>query len=189
MVERRLPHLCRDRRFRRGSGLNQFVQLFVGQPLFVAVAGIAETLRQFPPMHPVGSFPPGMRGLDDIHVIQLHSVARFILPRATPRAVFSPGRMPMYSTAHPGATASARSTSRILGILGTKISPPCICSIASITKRTPCSRVSQKRVMRGSVMVILPRLRCSMNTGMTLPRLPTTFPYLAQLNRVSCAPA
>ena len=68
----------------------------------------------------------------------------------------------MDSTSHPGAMVSAMSVSFMLGILGTKISPPCICSMQLTTKRTPCSSVSQKRVMRGSVMVILPRLRCSM---------------------------
>ena len=40
----------------------------------------------------------------------------------------------MVSISHPGAIVSARSTSRMLGIFGTKISPPCICSMLLTTK-------------------------------------------------------
>ena len=80
-----------------------------------------------------------------------------------------PGRIPMYSTAHPGATVSARSKSRMLGILGTKISPPCICSRQRMTNFTPSSSVSQNRVMRGSVIVIFPRRFCSRNTPESRP--------------------
>src|SRR5882724_11492405 len=102
---------------------------------------------------------------------------------------FSPGRIPITSTSQPGATVSARLTSFMLGIFGTKISPPCITSILFTTKRTPCSRVIQNLVIRASVIVIFPFFLCSTNTGITLPRLPTTFPYLAQLNRVAFDPA
>src|SRR5207249_2618147 len=66
---------------------------------------------------------------------------------------FSPGRMPTYSTLHSGAIASAISTSFMLGIFGTKISPPCIPSMQRTTNSTPCSSVSQNRVIRGSVTV------------------------------------
>ena len=89
---------------------------------------------------------------------------------------FSPGRMPMTSISASGAMALARSITRILGILGTNTSPPSICSMARMTKRTPCSNESQKRVMRGSVMVRRPCSRWRKNTGTTLPRLPTTLP-------------
>src|SRR5713101_5181303 len=68
-----------------------------------------------------------------------------------------------------GAIDSTRSARRKLGIFGTKISPPRICSIQRMTKLTPSSRVTQKRVIRRSVIVILPRLRCSRNMGITLP--------------------
>ena len=44
------------------------------------------------------------------------------------------------------------------------------------TNCTAWSSVSQKRVIRGSVMVILPVVRCSGRAGITLPRLPTTLP-------------
>src|SRR5206468_310555 len=64
----------------------------------------------------------------------------------------------------------------MLGIFGTKTSPPCICSMQRITNRTPCSSVIQKRVMRSSVTVSVPAFLCSRNKGMTLPRLPTTLP-------------
>ena len=40
----------------------------------------------------------------------------------------------------------------MLGILGTKISPPRIRAIAEATKATPSSSVIQNRVMRGSVI-------------------------------------
>ena len=82
----------------------------------------------------------------------------------------------MISISFSGATARARSITVMLGILGTNTSPPCICSRQRITKRTPWSRVSQKRVMRSSVTVTRPFWRCLRNTGTTLPRLPTTLP-------------
>ncbi|OPZ74914.1 MAG: hypothetical protein BWY80_00376 [Firmicutes bacterium ADurb.Bin456] len=75
-----------------------------------------------------------------------------------------------------GAMAFARSVIFILGILGTKTSPPCICSMALITKRTPCSNDIQKRVILSSVMVNIPLGRCLMNNGTTEPREPTTLP-------------
>ena len=73
---------------------------------------------------------------------------------------FSPGRIPMVDTSQPDAIDSAKSIRRMLGIFGTNISPPCIWSNAFITRRTPCSRVIQKRVIRSSVTVILPSSRC-----------------------------
>ena len=82
----------------------------------------------------------------------------------------------MTSISQPGATACERSTRLIDGILGTKISPPCISSMERSTKRTPCSRVSQKRVICGSVMVRRPFSRWARKIGITLPRLATTLP-------------
>ena len=46
----------------------------------------------------------------------------------------------------------------------------------SRTKSTACSSVIQKRVIRTSVIVRTPVGACALNSGMTLPRLPTTFP-------------
>ena len=60
---------------------------------------------------------------------------------------------------HPGATPSAMSMTRMLGILGTKISPPCISGRQLSTNSTASSSVIQKRVMRSSVIVITPVAR------------------------------
>ena len=65
---------------------------------------------------------------------------------------------------------------RMLGILGTKISPPRIRSMHRIAKATPSSSRIQKRVMSGSVTVTVPVRFCSAKSGMTLPRLPMTLP-------------
>jgi hypothetical protein len=89
---------------------------------------------------------------------------------------FSPGRMPVTSIWQPGAMASARSRMVMLGIFGTKTSPPCMCSRQCMTNRTPWSSVIQNRVIRLSVIVTVPVLRWSAKTGMTLPREPTTLP-------------
>ncbi len=64
----------------------------------------------------------------------------------------------------------------MLGIRGTNTSPPCIREMAASTKATASSSVSQKRVIRSSVIVMRPVCRCSRKIGMTLPRLPTTLP-------------
>jgi len=76
----------------------------------------------------------------------------------------------------PGATAATTSAMPVLGSFGTKTSPPCIRSIESRTNRTPWSSVIQKRVIAGWVTVTWPFCLCFRNSGMTLPRLPTTFP-------------
>ena len=67
---------------------------------------------------------------------------------------------------------------RMLGIFGTKISPPDISARLESTKETPCSRVIQKRVMRGSVIgsVVAPFASSSRNSGTTEPREPMTLP-------------
>ena len=51
-----------------------------------------------------------------------------------------------------GAIALAKSTMRTEGILGTKISPPCIRSIFLNTKSTPSCNVIQKRVILSCVI-------------------------------------
>jgi hypothetical protein len=68
------------------------------------------------------------------------------------------------------------STTRMLGMRGMKISPPCITSRQEITKSTACSSVIQKRVIASSVIVSSPLCACFLNSGITLPRLPTTLP-------------
>src|SRR5437667_3448840 len=55
---------------------------------------------------------------------------------------FSPGRMPVTSISHPGASALARSTLDMLGILVTNTSPPCMAVRELHTKLTPWSRLS-----------------------------------------------
>ncbi len=90
--------------------------------------------------------------------------------------IFSPGRMPMISRSASGASASAMSSTRMLGIFGTNVSPPSIHSRQSMTSCTACWRVIQKRVIAGSVIVSLPSWACCLKIGMTLPRLPTTLP-------------
>ena len=90
--------------------------------------------------------------------------------------IFSPGRMPMTLRVASGASASAMSVTRMLGILGTKTSPPCIRPMQSMTKSTACSSVIQKRVIASSVIVSSPVAACCLNSGITLPRLPTTLP-------------
>ena len=64
----------------------------------------------------------------------------------------------------------------MLGILGTKISPPRISSAERIANSTPCSSVIQKRVIARSVTVTRPLARCAAKSGTTLPRLPMTLP-------------
>ena len=91
---------------------------------------------------------------------------------------FSPGRMPTILCLSPGAMQRARSVMRMLGIFGTKISPPAIWPSEVSTKSTPCCSVIQKRVMRSSVIGRSPapssiRRRKS---GTTQPREPTTLP-------------
>ena len=104
------------------------------------------------------------------------SVLRASSSETSTSCSFSPGRMPMDSTSHPGAMRLRHIGQPHAGNLGDENFAAVHLLDAAHDKRTPCSSVSQKRVMRGSVMVILPRLRCSMNTGITLPRLPTTLP-------------
>ena len=60
------------------AGFDQLLKLFVAEPVLVAVAGVAKTLRQLAAMDPVAFLPPGMGGLDDVHLVQLHGIARFI---------------------------------------------------------------------------------------------------------------
>jgi hypothetical protein len=66
----------------------------------------------------------------------------------------------------------------MLGIFGTKISPPQATRRHDRTKSTPCCRVIQKRVMRGSVIGRLsaPSRHSFWKKGITLPREPTTLP-------------
>jgi hypothetical protein len=89
---------------------------------------------------------------------------------------FSPGRMPTIRRSTPGASASATSTIRMLGIFGTKVSPPRTSGSELSTNSTASCSVIQKRVMRSSVMVTRPVCACCLKIGMTLPRLPTTLP-------------
>src|SRR3989344_284475 len=96
----------------------------------------------------------------------------------------SPWRMPINCTSEEGASTEIRSIMRMLGILGTNTSPPCMRLMQSDTNRTPCSNVIQNLVMRSSVTVIFPLFACFMNKGTTLPLLPTTLPYRATLNFV-----
>jgi hypothetical protein len=84
--------------------------------------------------------------------------------------------MPMMRRSAFGATTAAMSVTRVEGILGTKTSPPRMVSSELSTKRTACSSVIQKRVMRSSVMVTAPSRACRRNSGTTDPRLPTTLP-------------
>ncbi len=67
---------------------------------------------------------------------------------------------------------------RMLGIFGTKISPPRIRSRQDSTNSTPWVSVIQKRVMRSSVIGRLSALLGdeSRKNGTTLPREPTTLP-------------
>lgn len=71
---------------------------------------------------------------------------------------------------------------------GTNISPPCIRSKFSITNSTACSNVIQNRVIRSSVTGSTPVWRIFLKNGTTLPRLPTTFPYLTTAKRVFFSP-
>ena len=82
----------------------------------------------------------------------------------------------MISWRHSGATAVARSASRIDAIFGMKTSPPRIIPKQRSTNSQPSSSVSQNRVMRGSVIGITPDFRFSRNSGTTLPREPMTLP-------------
>ena len=68
------------------------------------------------------------------------------------------------------------SISRMLGILGTNVSPPWTIGRQLSTNSTASGSVIQKRVMRSSVIVIVPVRACCLKIGMTLPRLPTTLP-------------
>ena len=104
---------------------------------------------------------------------------------------FSPGRMPIILCPSSGAIALARSIMRIEGIFGMKISPPFIRSKFFSTKRTPCSSVIQKRVMRSSVIgsSFAPSAISLAKNGTTEPFEPTTLPYLATLKRVRRVPA
>ena len=78
----------------------------------------------------------------------------------------------------PGAIALARSTILTDGILGTKISPPCMRMKFRKTKSTPCCSLIQNRVMRGSVIGrwSAPSSMSRLKKGMTDPREPTTLP-------------
>ena len=82
----------------------------------------------------------------------------------------------MSSMAQPGATAATRSMIRMLGIFGTKISPPRMRSAQRMANSTPCSSVIQKRVIVRSVTVTRPEARWAAKSGITLPRLPMTLP-------------
>ena len=75
-----------------------------------------------------------------------------------------------------GASAFARSTIRMLGILGTKVSPPRTRSIELSTKSTAAGSVIQNRVIRSSVIDSFPVSAWALKMGTTLPRLPTTLP-------------
>ena len=75
---------------------------------------------------------------------------------AAPRAASRPGGCRRSRARRPARAPRARSMIRMLGILGTKTSPPCIGSIELSTNSTACSSVIQKRVMRSSVIVSLP---------------------------------
>jgi hypothetical protein len=74
--------------------------------------------------------------------------------------------------------ARARSTIRIDGIFGTKISPPCMRSKFFNTKSTPCCKVIQNRVIRSSVIgsASAPEAARLLKYGTTDPREPTTLP-------------
>ncbi len=67
---------------------------------------------------------------------------------------------------------------RMLGILGTNTSPPCITRRVESTKSTPSSSVIQNRVMRSSVIgsADAPSRTSFWNSGTTEPRDPTTLP-------------
>ena len=65
---------------------------------------------------------------------------------------FSPGRIPISTRGAPGAIASARSVTRMLGMRGTYNSPPAMSSKHEITKSTASGNVIQNRVIRRSVM-------------------------------------
>ena len=65
----------------------------------------------------------------------------------------------------------------MLGIRGTKSSPPCMTSNESTTNLTAASRVIQKRVIRLSVTGrLLPSALSLRKNGTTEPRLPITLP-------------
>ena len=64
----------------------------------------------------------------------------------------------------------------MLGIFGTKISPPRIRAAQRRANSTPCSSVIQNRVIARSVTVTVPEARWAANSGITLPRLPMTLP-------------
>jgi hypothetical protein len=89
---------------------------------------------------------------------------------------FSPGRMPTILRSASGASTSAMSMIRMLGILGTNVSPPWTRPMHDRTNSTASGTVIQKRVMRSSVIVTTPSCACCLKIGTTLPRLPTTLP-------------
>src|SRR6266851_5510265 len=70
---------------------------------------------------------------------------------------FSPGRIPMYSTWHPGAMVSARSNNLMLGILGTKTPPPLFQKnrdhAPPAAHHVPVPRAAETRIFRARVGV------------------------------------
>ena len=103
---------------------------------------------------------------------------------------FSPGRIPVTLIGKFGAMDFARSTTRIDGILGTNISPPCIRSKFLSTNSIPSSNFSQYLVIRSSVIGknSAPSSTSFLKKGTTEPRDPTTLPYLTTANLVSLSP-
>ena len=65
---------------------------------------------------------------------------------------------------------------RMLGILGTKISPPCIAPRHRMTKSDALLERDPEARHARSVTVTRPLARCAAKSGITLPRLPMTLP-------------
>src|SRR6266850_1362911 len=71
--------LCRNRGAVGFVGSDQRLQLLMGKPNGICVAGVAKAIRQGPSIHPVLALPPGMCRLDHVHAFDLHSIACFVL--------------------------------------------------------------------------------------------------------------
>ena len=61
-----------------GFRRNEFFQFPPGQPAFVILARISEALWKGLGVHPVFRFPPRMRRLDHVHVLQFHGIPRLV---------------------------------------------------------------------------------------------------------------
>jgi len=139
-------------------------------PAFIGVRWIAKSLRQFRSCHSQFSPTSTTRGRRLNHQTSppfSNCIPRLVIGNQYFMHLLTLADADVFDLA-PGAIVSARSSSRMLGILGTKISPPCICSMQLVHKPTHAP-ASAERVMRGSVMVILPRFAARQNRDHAAP--------------------